>query len=63
MKQQQEKETSDEPNPHTVAFSERIDLIYVRDVELLIQFLTTKLPLDLEAFFEYFQSYFSLGKT
>ena len=63
VKQQQEQETSDEPNPKTTAFSERIDLIYIRGIEHVIEFLTRRLPMDLEAFFEFFKWNFSLGKT
>jgi len=40
VKQLQEQEVSDLPNPKTVAFSERVDLIYVRDVDKVVEYLT-----------------------
>lgn len=46
-----------------MAFQERIDLIYVRDTDKLIENLTRELPMDLDAFFTYFQWSFSLRKT
>ena len=58
-----EQESSDKPNPQTVAHSERLDLIYVRDTDKLIEELTRMLPMDLEAFFEFFQWNFSLEKS
>ena len=54
VKQSQEKEATDEPNPKLVAFQERIDLIYVRDVDKVIEYLVRQLPMDLDAFFDYF---------
>lgn len=46
-----------------MAFSERIDLIYVRGIDKVIEYLTRHLPMDLEAFFDFFQWNFSLAKT
>ena len=63
VKEQTENEVDDQPNAQAVAFQERIDQIYVRDVDKVIEYLTRNLPMDLEAFFNYFQSNFSLKKT
>ena len=63
VKQASEKEMTDEPNPQLVAFQERLDIIYVRDIDKLIENLTRSLPMDLDAFFQYFQGNFSLPKT
>ena len=63
VKQEQETEVSDQPNPKLVAFSERIDLIFVRDVDKVIEYLTRELPMDLDPFFNFFQWSFSLQKT
>ena len=38
-------------------------MIYVRDVDKLIETLTKSLPMDLEPFFKYFQTNYSLEKT
>ena len=46
-----------------MAFSERLDVIFVRDVDKLVETLTRTLPMDLEPFFEFFQANFSLVKT
>ena len=54
VKQESEQEEADKPNPQTIASSERLDLIYVRDADKLIEHLTKALPMDLEAFFEFF---------
>ena len=54
---------TDEPNPKLVAFQERLDMIYVRDIDKLVENLTRSLPMDLDAFFQYFQGNFSLPKT
>lgn len=53
----------DVPNPRTVAYQERIDMIYVRDIDKLVDYLTRVLPMDLEGFFNFFQWNFSLKKT
>ena len=64
MKQQQEPyTTSQEPSPNIVSFAERIDLILVQGLEQVIEYLTRHLPMDLEAFFEYFQWNFAIAKT
>ena len=64
VKKQTEQELAgDKPNSKTVAFNERLDLIYVRDVDKVIEILTENLAMNLEAFFEFFQRNFSLKKT
>ena len=63
VKQEEESELTDAPNPKTAAFSERLDVIFVRDTDKVIEQLTRELPMDLEAFFLFFQDNFSLQKT
>ena len=53
----------DEPNPKTVSFMERIDMIYVRYTDKIVDYLTRVLPMDLENFYNFFQWSFSLKKT
>ena len=48
VKKQTEQELAgDKPNSKTVAFNERLDLIYVRDVDKVIEILTENLAMDL----------------
>ena len=53
----------DAPNPKTVTYMERIDMIYVRYTDKIIDYLTRVLPMDLENFYNFFQWSFSLKKT
>lgn len=56
IKQETEEEMKnpDEPNPKTVSFMERIDMIYVRYMDKIVDYLTRVLPMDLENFFSFF---------
>lgn len=53
-------EDQKEANP---TFSERIDLIFVRDIDRIVDYLTKNLPMNLEKFFDFFQANYSLEKT
>ena len=53
----------EQPNPRTVTFMERIDMIYVRYIDKIEDYLTRVLPMDLENFYNFFQWSFSLKKT
>ena len=53
----------EQPNPRTVTFMERIDMIYVRYIDKIVDYLTRVLPMDLEYFYNFFQWSFSLKKT
>ena len=54
---------ADMPNPKVVLMSERLDLIQIRFMDKIIDYCTAKLPMDMEAFFAFFQKHYSLKKT
>ena len=43
--------------------NERLDMIPVRDTDKVVEDLTKNLPMDLEEFFQFFQSNYSIEKT
>ena len=63
VKQQVEKEAAEESNEAPAELSERIDLVYAKDIDRVIDHLKTELLLDLSDFQEFMHESYSLEKS
>ena len=66
IKQEQEKDELDKPNPKTVMQQnrhEQLDLILVKDIDKLIDRVTLKYVLPMEGFADFFAVKYSLVQT
>ena len=66
IKQEQEKEELDQPNPKTevqLNRHERMDMILVKDVDKLTEKITLKYSLKMDDFASFFQTRYSLVQT
>ena len=55
--------TVDDEDRSMMLRNERLDMIPVRDTDKVVEDLTKNLPMDLEEFFQFFQSNYSIEKT
>ena len=60
VKQQVEKEAAEESNEAPAELSERIDLVYAKDIDRVIDHLKTEFLLDLSDFQEFMHESYSL---